>query len=134
MKRPAQITVKRRPAEPVIVKASYVGSPEHKVVRWWGGLPQAYVPPDGRASRPGKQDTTICPLVTAKDREKASGWVREAIRAHQYKFFEGDKDFPKHIWYRDEDGQVWFGFCVNGIAGDYKGWPIDEDERSEIFD
>ena len=54
-------------------------------------------------------------------------------RAGQLRFYEGDKDFPKHIWYRDERGQLWFGFCVNGVLGQYKGWPMEEEDRVAVF-
>jgi hypothetical protein len=67
------------------------------------------------------------------DRVRATNWVRAALRAGQIRFYEADKDFPKHIWYRDETGQLWFGFCINGVLGHYKGWPIDEDERVAVF-
>ncbi|WP_247033711.1 hypothetical protein [Neorhizobium sp. SHOUNA12A] len=50
------------------------------------------------------------------------------------RFFEGDKTYPKHIWYKDDLGQFWFGFAINQILGAYKGWPITEAEKSEAFD
>jgi len=132
-KRPTQITARPPIAPDQIDKATYVGSPEHKERRWWGGLPEAYVSSDGKADRPRRQLTTICPLVTEEERETATGWVRCALRAGQLRFYEGDKDFPNHIWYKEESGRLWFGRCVNGIQGQYKGWPIQEDERVAIF-
>jgi hypothetical protein len=77
--------------------------------------------------------TTICPLVTALDRDMASDWVRTALKKGQFRYVEGDKSFPKKIWYRDQTDRVWFGFCTNSIAGQYKGWPIDESQRVEIL-
>lgn len=74
-------------------------------------------------------------MMSIEERNVATTWVRAAIQAGQYRFREGDKDFPKHIWYREPvSNQIWFGYCVNGVLGEYKGWPIDEDERSEVFD
>lgn len=93
----------------------------------------AYVGPDGQASRPKRQITTICPLIAEAEREAATEWVRQALRLRQYRFSEGDKDFPKHIWYKDDSGQFWFGFCVNSIQGQYKGWPIEEEEKIAFF-
>ena len=110
-----------------IERARYVGSEEHKAVRWWGGLPGAIVGGGGVATRPGKQDTTICPLHTGADREQATIWVRVALAAGQCKFATGDDVYPKWIWHR-ASGQVWFGFCTNMGAGWYKGWPVDEEE------
>ena len=134
MPRPTQLPARPTLTEVQIGEASYVGSPEHKVKRWWGGLPQAWEDAKGRASRPKKQHTSICRMVSKKDREKATEWVRFALRQGQFRYFEGDKTYPKHIWYKDTEGQYWFGFAVNQIAGTYKGWPIDEAEKREMFD
>lgn len=117
-----------------IDRASYVGSAEHKQYRWWGGLPAAYVGPGGRATRPKKQDTTICPLTSDADRLLATGWVRAALRQGQLRYYEADQDFPSRIWYRQDTGQHWAGYCVNGAQGQYKGWPIEEEERIALFD
>ena len=132
-KRPSQVPTRAPLSAQQIQQAAYVGSDEHKQHRWWGGLPAGYIDESGAASRPGKQVTTICPLTDDKDRTRATGWVQAALRAGQIRFYEGDKDFPKHIWYRDATGQSWFGFCINGVLGQYKGWPIDEEERFEVF-
>lgn len=76
--------------------------------------------------------TTICPLVAEEDRVVATEWVKRAIERGSYVFLEGDRDFPKHIWY-EENGKGWFGFCLNSMAGEYKGWPLEEDERRAYF-
>jgi hypothetical protein len=132
-RRPRQIPARELLSVAKIDAASYVGSGEHKQSRWWGGLPGAYVGEDGVARRPKKQLTTICHFTEEADRQRATKWVREAITAGQVRFYEGDKDFPKHIWYKDANGRLWFGCCVNGVQGQYKGWPIDEEERVAIF-
>lgn len=129
MKRPRQET-KRGPlgdAERVALasKAEYIGSGEHKDQRWWGGLPS-------RGCRPKRQKTTICPLVSEVDRNRATEWIRRAIELGQCTFFEADKDFPKHVWY-EENGQGWFGYCTNGVLGHYKGWPLEEEELREYL-
>ena len=133
MPKPGQISTRQPLSKEELDSACYVGSPEHKVVRWWGGLPQAHVGTGGVATRPGRQTTTICPLVSVEERDIATLWVRAALALGQHKFFEGDKIYPHFIWYRD-NGQVWMGRCVNGILGTYKGWPIEESERIEVFD
>lgn len=89
--------------------------------------------PGGRVGRRDKQTTTVCPLTTEEDRIRATGWLRQAIESGQYRFREADKEFPYKVWYEVE-GRIWFGFCINSVLGEYKGWPIDEDERREIFD
>ena len=113
-------------------RALYVGSKEHKDKHWWGGLPGARYGKDGEAHRPKRQRTTICPLVTPEEQEKATAWIRAAIQNQQCTFLEGDQDFPKHVWYEAEGGG-WFGYCINSVAGHYKGWPLEEEERREIF-
>ncbi|WP_237154704.1 hypothetical protein [Oryzibacter oryziterrae] len=133
VKRPAQLPPRPPLTPDQIARAQYEGSPEHKIVRWWGGLPAAFAGDDGVAQRPNKQLTTICPLVGEVERAQATDWVKKALEQGQFRYFEGDKDFPKRVWYRDDAGQVWFGFCINSVLGTYKGWPIDEEERVEIF-
>lgn len=134
MARPQQIPKRPPLKDEEIQAASYVGSGEHKVERWWDGLPMARVGPDGHATRPKKQNTTICPKVSEAERAIATAWVREALRRGRYRYFEGDKTYPKHIWHMDAEGQFWFGFAVNQEQGTYKGWPISEAEKREAFD
>ena len=114
------------------MRARYAGSSEHKDKKWWGGSPSARQLPGGRVGRRGKQHTTLCPLTTEKDRARATEWVRQAIANGQYKFHEGDKEFPKKIWHR-ADGRIWFGLCFNQGSGEYKGWPVGEQEWREVF-
>ena len=134
MPRPRQIPARRPLAPEEIEAASYVGSAEHKEKGWWGGLPKVRKGRDGKPRRPKKALTTICRMTTNEDREKATRWVREALAAGQLRFFEGDKTYPKYIWYKDETGQLWFGFAVNQIAGTYKGLPINEADKRAAFD
>lgn len=136
MKRPQQWPVRPplsdRERRELAGRATYEGSGEHKDRRWWGGLPQAKQLPGGRVGRRNKQHTTVCPLTADKDRRRATGWVRRAIIAGQYRFVQSDKRFPRNVWF-EADGVIWFGFCLNSEAGQYKGWPISEEERDEIF-
>jgi len=134
MPRPRQIPPRDELTEADIAAAHYVGSAEHKTQRWWGGLPGAFIGKDGLAHRPGRQLTTPCPRTTEAQRQEASGWVREALAARQFRYYEGDGTYPKHLWYQSADGQYWFGFAVNQRLGSYKGWPIDEEEKRATFD
>src|SRR5258708_34934167 len=99
MPRPQQIPRRAPLTADQIAAASYVGSGEHTAVAWWGGLPQARVGKDGKARRPKKQNTTLCRRTTEAERDEASRWVKEALTKGQLRFFEGDKTYPKHIWY-----------------------------------
>lgn len=56
-----------------------------------------------------------------------------AIASGQCKLVRGDGAFPKHVWYKDGAGTLWHGMCVNRAAGEYKGWPMEEDQWREIF-
>ena len=136
MKRPGQKSAprERTPDElqEIAGRASYVGSSEHKDTRWWDGLPKGRQLPGNRVGRRGIQQTTICPLVTEADREKATKWVRQAIAEGKCMFFEGDKKFPKKIWFEAEQ-TIWAGLCVNSELGQYKGWPSTTEERDEVF-
>jgi hypothetical protein len=134
MTRPRQIPPRAGLTEAEVRSAHYVGSAEHKITRWWGGLPGATIGKDGLAHRRGRQLTTPCLRTTAAQREEASDWVRQALAAGQFRFYEGDGIYPKHLWYKDGDGQYWFGFAVNQILGSYKGWPIREEEKRATFD
>lgn len=133
--RPRQIPIRPALTAEQIDSACYVGSPEHKAKRWWGGLPLGYVNKSGEATRPKKQQTTICPFTTETERLTATTWIRDSLSAGQIKYYEGDKDFPARVWYRDPaTNKVWIGYCLNTVLGQYKGWPADESERIAIFD
>ena len=127
---PPELTLPERRA--LAGGAKYVGSPEHKDGTWWGGPPQARQLPGGRIGRLRKQRTTVCPLTDAEDRRRATQWVRAAIGRGQYKFVQADQKYPKKLWYRAA-GEIWFGLCINTQAGEYKGWPITEEERHAVF-
>ena len=137
MKRPAQrplrmeLTSAQR--RDLSARAQYTGSAEHKDRHWWHGLPRARQRPGGRLGRAGKQKTTVCPLTTERDRVRATEWVKDAIKRGNYLFVQDDQHFPKKIWYRDNSGQYWCGYCINTASGEYKGWPIEKSEFDEIF-
>ena len=136
MKRPQQRldrVLSQEERDELAARATYTGSPEHKGAAWWGGLPAARDLGGGRIGRPNKEVTMECPLTSIKDQVRATTWVRNAIRAGQYRYFEGSNSgFPNRVWYEAE-GRIWVGYCINRTSGEYKGWPIDEDERDAIF-
>lgn len=126
-KRPGQIPPRAPLTPEQIHSARYVGSPEHKADRWWGGLPAGRVGRDGLLHRPRKQRTTICPLTSEAERDEATGWVQQALASGQFEFQEGDKVYPFRLWYRSADGRRWQAYRVNDILGEYKGWPDEEE-------
>ena len=88
--RPQRVALSLGEREALAVRARYQGSSEHKAEKWWGGLPRARQLPGGRIGRRRKQVTTLCPLTTEEDRDRATAWVRQAIINGQYKFYEAD--------------------------------------------
>ena len=135
MRRPTQRKIPTRTPDELAdlaQRATYEGSLEHKDRRWWGGIPKGRQLPGGKIGRRGKQTTTICPLTTEYDRKRATGWVREAIRLGQCRFYESDHSYPKRIWL-EADGQIWMGLLVNSGLGQYKGWPVSREERDDYF-
>jgi len=89
-------------------KATYVGSPEHKV-------PHA------------RSDATRCPAESeVAAQEDLTAWLKKAIRAgHVGGLIEGG--FPRYVWYR-AGNRVFEGRLTNQVKGEYKGYPIDQDE------
>ena len=132
-KRPQRAGLSLDERQDLAARARYIGSAEHKDKAWWGGLPKAKQLPGGKVGRRRKQKTTLCPLTSSDDKRRATQWVRSAIASGQYRFYEGDQDFPKKIWHR-ADGRIWYGLCVNQGQGEYKGWPIEEQEWHAVFD
>ena len=131
-RRPRSRQAHRMPDDLVSLAArcEYVGSVEHKDQRSWLGLP--------RPRRRPRDVATICPLVTKQDRDTATDWVREAITAGNFDPSDLRNGFPRKIWFRDEHGRFRYGFLTNqgsgaNPCGQYKGWPIEEDEWREIF-
>lgn len=137
MKRPKQKQMPRSRStaelQELAASACYVGSSEHKVVRWWGGLPTGKQLPGNKIGRRERKITTICPLYTKEHRKIATGWVRQAIADGNCKFPQGEKRYPKKIWIEADD-TIWVGLCINSELGQYKGWPSNKEERDAIFD
>ena len=90
-------------------------------------MPKVRIRSDGKARRPKKQQTTICPLLSKEDQKLATEMVREAIRKGEFKIVAGNEKFPDRIWHREKNGNCWEGRCINRTTGEYKGWPISED-------
>jgi hypothetical protein len=118
-------------------RAVYTGSAEHKDRPSWLGAPHARRNP-GAGANDHRQNSTICPLVREEDKAQATEWVQQAIRHRHFDPTKWDGDFPRDIWHQDEHGVYWQGRLTQRGAGDnpqgeYKGWPITEDEWNENF-
>src|ERR1700675_2899535 len=88
-------------------RASYMGSPEHK-------LPGA------------RSDATLCPPELESRQPELTEWLRDAIaHGNAGGFMEGA--FPRYVWYNHED-HLFEGRLTNQGLGEYKGYPIDPDE------
>ena len=60
------------------------------------------------------------------DAERLRVWLQEAIRLGAVgEPWEGE--FPRYVWYKHEQ-VVFEGRLVNRTLGDYKGYPLAEDE------
>src|SRR3954463_2412129 len=93
-------------------EATYVGSPEHKDIPSYAGLPKLR-----------KSDASCCPRELSKDRTIPEAWLRDAItRGAVGAPWEGK--FPRYVWYQHE-GVVYEGRLVNKDAGWYKGYPLE---------
>jgi len=128
IKRPTQAPKPPQLTEDQIESASYVGSPEHKIEHWWDGQPGAYIDEKtGQATRPNKEKTTICPLTSQEDRNRATKWVRHALEQGDFAYHDGNTEYPDRIWYDEpETGRKWEGFVTNKTLGQYKGWPAED--------
>ena len=97
------------PAQPeqAAARASYSGSPEHK-------LPHA------------RSDATLCPPDLEGSHAELTLWLRSAISAGDVGgLLEGA--FPRYVWYRDGE-RLFEGRLTNQALGEYKGYPINSDE------
>jgi hypothetical protein len=111
-------TVQQDTLSRISQQVHYVGSPEHKDVPSFVG-----------AVRP-RADASMCPRDLTDDRAMVEEWLREAVELGNVGTpWEGD--FPRYVWYRDDQGRVFEGRLVNRGQGEYKGYPLNHDEIPE---
>lgn len=95
-------------------QARYVGSPDHKDRPSFAGQPRL------------RADASCCPHEFAGDQETLNEWLRTAIRLGATGApWEGL--FPRYVWYKHQE-TVFEGRLVNRETGDYKGYPLAQDE------
>lgn len=100
-------------AESVASKARYVGSAEHK------GYPSAAGPPALRSdATPCDPDISVADIGSAL----AEGIRRGCVSA------ASEQGFPKFVW-GWLGGDLYEARHINGPAGTYKGYRIEESER-----
>lgn len=98
-------------------KVTYIGSPEHKDTPSFAGTP-----------RP-RADASICDRELSQDRERVQQWLECAVSSGCVgELKEGE--FPRYVWYRDTE-IVYEGRLVNRGNGEYKGYPLHENEWPE---
>ena len=98
-------------------KVSYVISPEHKDYLTAAGI--------GRL----RSDATPCPR--GLDFDEVLSWLRAAFGAGNVSA-DLDGVFPKYAWAR-VDGRVYEARLSNSGLGQYKGYPITDDEAPRWF-
>jgi hypothetical protein len=92
-------------------RVRYVGSAEHKRFPSAAGRPRA--------------DASKCD-PDIKEMDEPTRWLRDGIgRGWFGSLWEGG--FPRDVWCRDGD-QCYQARLMNKVLGEYKGWPISEQE------
>lgn len=88
----------------------YVGSPYHKDVPGFAGMP---------VRRP---DASLCPSDLADCRDQVEGWLRDAVLSgHTGKWVRG---YPQYVWYREGD-TVFEAKQGSPGSGQYHGYPVE---------
>jgi hypothetical protein len=104
----------------IAARVTYVGSPEHKDMPSFAGLPHP------------RSDASICDRKLSGDLELVTGWLKRAIRRGAIGgMMEGD--FPRFAWYKEND-RVYEARLVNQELGEYKGYPLNKTEWPEGLD
>ena len=99
----------------VAQQARYTGSPDHKDTSSFAGKPRPRV------------DATLCDPSLVRNQGQLPRWLRRAIRGG-CTGSEWQGGFPKYVWY-SRGGTVYEGCLINRGLGEYKGYPLREDER-----
>lgn len=96
------------------LKATYVGSPEHKDIPSYAGQPKL------------RADASCCPRHLSGDRSVPQEWLVRAIQLGAVgPPWEGS--FPRYVWYQVE-GTLFEGRLLNKELGEYKGYPLEAEE------
>ena len=89
----------------------YVGSPYHKDVPGFAGMP--------RGRRPA---ASLCPRDLAPQRDLVERWLREAVRSGRVGAWDGG--YPRYVWHREHD-VVFEARQGSPGSGEYHGYPLE---------
>lgn len=98
-------------------QAAYVGSGEHKT----------YPSSAGRPVR--RLDASKCDPRDHGDFSQLTEWLRNAIRSGSVGDWEGG--FPRYVWTL-RNGHYYEARLTNSVLGQYKGYPLTEDEAKAL--
>lgn len=97
----------------------YIGSVEHKDAPTPAGWP-----------RP-RADANLCDRALGSRFPQMTRWLRQAVAKGDIGApWEGS--YPRYAWYKDRD-TVYEARLVNQTLGEYKGYPLNEDEWPEFL-
>ena len=100
----------------VAARVTYVGSPYHKDAPSFAG----------RVPRP-RPDASICPRHLASRRADIQKWLADSILlGYCGALWEGS--FPRYVWHR-EGHVVYEARLIDSARGEYKGYPLEADEK-----
>jgi len=97
-------------------RVRYVGSPYHKDVPSFAGpIPQP------------RPDATISPRELTQHRDKVQDLLQRAI-TNGWVGEPWEEGFPRYVWVR-EGNTIFEGRLTNQTLGEYKGYPLTQDQE-----
>lgn len=121
MRRPAfqRANLKARKIQPppdgidltqVAESCRYVGSPYHKDVPGFAGVPHR------------RPTASLCPRTLAARRPRIQQWLRDAVRSGRVGAWDGG--YPRYVWHREGD-IVFEARHGSPGSGEYHGYPLE---------
>lgn len=98
----------------IALKASYIGSPEHKSGPSFAGHPSP------------RRDASICNDALHDKRAEVQQWLKNAIRAGNLSAHL-EQGYPRYVWHCVGE-QYYEARLTNPGAGQYKGYPVKKSE------
>ena len=88
----------------------YVGSPYHKDVPGFAGVPHR------------RPTASLCPRTLAARRHRIQQWLRDAVRSGRVGAWDGG--YPRYVWHREGDILFEARHGSPG-SGEYHGYPLE---------